>query len=240
MLVVRFTKNEKGRDYIVGDIHGNFTKLENHLKSIGFNNENGDRLFSVGDLVDRGPESEMCIDWVSKDWFFPVQGNHEDMAIRWPNGHMDKDNYIANGGMWNVNNDKSKSKVISDVLSLLPIAIEIETLSGLVGIVHADCPAKVWQDFIDVLEDKELTKRHVQTAIDAAMWSRLRIENRNIIPPENVEGVRAVIVGHTPLQSPTWVGNVFHIDTAGWHPNGYGFTVIDAETLEVVNPIDTV
>lgn len=55
-LVRRFDRKPLGRDLIVGDAHGCFTKLQASLDAVGFNLER-DRLFSVGDLVDRGPES---------------------------------------------------------------------------------------------------------------------------------------------------------------------------------------
>ena len=52
----RFAQNTVGRDFAVGDIHGCFTELQRGLDAIGFD-PSTDRLFSVGDLVDRGPES---------------------------------------------------------------------------------------------------------------------------------------------------------------------------------------
>ena len=55
-VLVRFGQNPDGRDYVVGDIHGMFHHLEVLLNDIGFD-EDCDRLFSVGDLVDRGPHS---------------------------------------------------------------------------------------------------------------------------------------------------------------------------------------
>jgi serine/threonine protein phosphatase 1 len=45
-----------------------------------------------------------------------------------------------------------------------------------------------------------------------------------------VRGVRALVVGHTPVMSPTILGNVYHIDTGGWTPRGY-FTLLDLATL---------
>lgn len=56
-LVRRFDRNPLGRDLIVGDAHGCLTKPRASLDAVGFNLER-DRLFSVGDLVDRGPESD--------------------------------------------------------------------------------------------------------------------------------------------------------------------------------------
>ena len=63
--VVRFEANALGRDFAVGDIHGAFADLRRALDAIGFD-EHRDRLFSVGDLVDRGPESEAALEWLKK------------------------------------------------------------------------------------------------------------------------------------------------------------------------------
>ena len=51
----RFARNVGGRDFAVGDIHGCFSHLSRSLEAIGFDAA-VDRLFSVGDLVDRGPD----------------------------------------------------------------------------------------------------------------------------------------------------------------------------------------
>lgn len=43
--------------YVVGDIHGSFSKLEQALGKLEFSPELGDHLLSVGDLVDRGQKT---------------------------------------------------------------------------------------------------------------------------------------------------------------------------------------
>jgi predicted phosphodiesterase len=55
-MIQRLSENLNGNDYVVGDIHGTFWKLEALLKEIGFNYDK-DRLFSVGDMIDRGPDA---------------------------------------------------------------------------------------------------------------------------------------------------------------------------------------
>lgn len=242
--VQRFSKNEIGRDFIVGDIHGCFSALAADLVRIGFDRSR-DRLFSVGDLVDRGPECEESIEWLNLPWFFAVAGNHEDYAIRWPNGHMDPKQYIANGGAWNVFAGPDASDVYADAFRALPIAIELETEAGLVGIVHADCPLRSWNDFAGALKtgwvksaDGEMrnSKNALDSLIDAAQWSRNRYQLGQVgFAPEDVADVRAVVVGHTPLRDPEWVGNVFHIDTGACYEWGF-FTVIDAATLKPAIP----
>lgn len=234
--IQRFERNTVGRDLIVGDVHGYFTKLQAALDAVGFDPVR-DRLFSVGDLVDRGPECDQVLDWLAKPWFFPVLGNHEDMAIRWPNGNMDPGNYLANGGGWNISNPECLQREISEALAALPLGIELETEAGLVGIVHAECPFDDWDLFRSTLADATQSRTHLDRVEATAQWSRTRIDygDRSL-----VRGVRAVVVGHTPVPEHTVLGNVHYIDTGAWLgsrcPWVPRFTLLDAATLEVVKP----
>lgn len=230
-LVQRFTRNMTGRDLIVGDVHGCFSKLRDSLDALDFDPTAGDRLFSVGDLVDRGPECDEMLEWLSLPWFFAVRGNHEDMAMRWPNGRMDAGNYTANGGAWNISNPPELQVEIADACAALPVAIELETAAGLVGIVHADCPFIGWDDLIFALETPGISNTRRAAVVDCCLWSRDRITVRS---NATVAGVRAVVVGHTPVQQPVTLGNVLHIDTGAWMQGGASprqFTILDASTL---------
>lgn len=223
--VKRFERNLLGRDFVVGDIHGCFTKLTQALCDIDFNPAH-DRLFSVGDLVDRGPECDLVMDWLAQPWFHPVRGNHEDMAIRWPRGNMDAGNYMQNGGGWNIGNPPELQREISEALNVLPVAIELQTDNGLIGIVHAECPFDSWPDFIASLEDESVSKKMKAAIYEAALWSRERIM---LLEDTPVAGVRAVVVGHTPMEVSKVLGNVHYIDTMGWR--GREFTILDASSL---------
>jgi serine/threonine protein phosphatase 1 len=227
--VQRVAINTTGRDIIVGDVHGTFTGLRAALDAIQFDEMNGDRLFFVGDLVDRGPESIEALWWLRQPWTFAVAGNHEDMAIRWPNGNMESGNYHANGGSWMIALDRPTQLEVAAVLGALPIALELETADGLVGIVHAECPYASWDDFTAALEDPATSKGKRQGLIDCAQWSRTRIE---MGADSLVEGVRAVVVGHTPMEKSVTLGNTIYIDTMGWR-RGH-FTLLDAATLRPI------
>ncbi len=73
---------------MVGDIHGHFKFLTMALDKLDFNTEL-DRIFSVGDLIDRGPDSIDVLNWLEKPWFHAVRGNHEQMLIDCISGHGD-------------------------------------------------------------------------------------------------------------------------------------------------------
>ncbi len=81
MLVKKLQKNNKGRDIVVGDIHGMYNHLQQALKLLGFDPEQGDRLISVGDLIDRGNKNLECLSLLDEEWFHMVIGNHEQFAL---------------------------------------------------------------------------------------------------------------------------------------------------------------
>lgn len=212
-MIMHFSKNKKGRDYVVGDIHGCFSKLQLALDEIAFDPEL-DRLFSVGDLVDRGLENELVTDWIAKPWFHPVRGNHDDFAIRHAKvGELDFYNYTRNGGAWFIALPKDEQLTIADALDTLPYAISVETDNGLIGIVHADIPFEMtWQD-LELFLAAEHTRTQSKAVTDCLMWSRYRGENSYT---GIVDGVTHLIVGHSPVTKPVQLGNVIYIDTMGW------------------------
>lgn len=222
---VRYARNPHGRDLIVGDIHGCYTKLRAALQEVGFDPAR-DRLFSVGDLVDRGPESHLAMEWLRQPWFKAVRGNHEEAAIAWAEQNIEADYYARGfGGGWNIQDDPLRWGERAAVFAELPLAIELETERGLVGIVHADCPMDSWDAFRDACQDASNEPR-ARACAGAATWGRDRWKRLFGGP---VAGVRAVVVGHEMVDRCTSLDNVTFIDTMGW--KGGHFTILDAATL---------
>lgn len=212
-MIKSFDENLDGNDYIVGDIHGAFAKLKSALVEIGFD-PYVDRLFSVGDLVDRGAESEKFTEWLDEPWFHAVRGNHEQMAIdAFRSG--DYDHHFANGGAWFYAQSQDERTEQTDYFQQMPLAITVKAADGhYYGIVHAECAGNDWGFFLDCLESE--CERTIQTAI----WSRSRIssEDKSI-----VNGIKKIFVGHTPIDSPVQLGNTIYLDTMGWR--GKKFTI---------------
>jgi len=218
MHVKKYTENTAGTDYVVGDIHGHFSKLQTALDEIGFNTEQ-DRLFSVGDLVDRGPESELSLDWITDyPWFIPVKGNHDDFVARY--NTCDKDNWVYNGGAWFQGLSRYEQADFGTLFSQLPLAIEVETPFGTVGIVHAEPVVNDWSNLSEYLRASRRNR-------DTVMWSRDRISAGD---KSVVRNIRAVVCGHTPVADTVSLGNVLYIDTKGWRPEGR-FTILPLSTV---------
>lgn len=233
-MIKHFTRNTTGRDMVVGDIHGHFSKLQLALDAVDFDPARGDRLFSVGDLVDRGPESAAVLEWLEKPWFHAVQGNHEDMAIRWglPGCRMDRELYARNGGAWNIGNTPAERLAISVALSRLPLAIEVETAEGLVGIVHAE-PTEDWDGLRAMLQDETIPRSRMKQLREWMLWDRSRVESGY---QSVIKGLRAAVVGHTPVKRPSWLGSVLYIDTGAWASDEKDFALIDLATLAPAAP----
>jgi serine/threonine protein phosphatase 1 len=221
---VQVRANRRGRDIAVGDVHGHFQRLQQALDAVGFDPAI-DRLFSVGDLVDRGPDSEQALAWLDQPWFHAVQGNHEALAIAHVRGHwLDQAMYRASGGGWFLDLDAQAQVRFVAAFEQMPLALELQTPEGLVGLLHADCPFAHWQTLCEHLAGEP--SADVQ---DVCQWSRRRLQQGDT---GEVQGLRALIVGHTTLREVKVLGNVWHLDTGGW-ASGH-FSLLDLASLELL------
>ena len=213
--VCRFEKNDTGRDFVVGDIHGMFDYLRLLLDDVRFN-EHEDRLFSVGDLVDRGPQSHEAMDWLAEPWFHACRGNHEQFAIDSEDPEQHDLWVNHNGGGWWLEVDEERQVQFRELFRDLPLALEVETETGVVGIVHADVPPFLsWAQFMELLQTNN------RDAVLYAMWSRNRISGACSTMPVG-GGVERVYCGHTPTRQIVQIDNVYYIDTgAAYVYDGY-------------------
>lgn len=201
--LLQLPMNLHGRDFVVGDIHFKTTDLHRGLQALGFD-ETTDRLIAVGDVIDRGPGVLDGLKLLGEPWFYTVQGNHERMLIDAYQANPDA-RYSAHGaGWWMTIAEESKGMII-DKLRSLPIAIQIESDRGAVGVVHADVPAGMpWPTFVSQLDNAAIE--------DIALWGRDRIVKHY---REGVPGVWRVCTGHTWIPRPLRLGNVLALDVTG-------------------------
>jgi serine/threonine protein phosphatase 1 len=201
--------NDRGRDFMVGDIHACFDLVLRAMDEVKFD-QACDRIFSVGDLIDRGPGSRRTAKFLSHDWVYAVRGNHEDMVLEiYQDGepHQAVLDYMhsRNGFDWWRDTPDSVRHEILEAIGKLPIAIELATERGTVGLVHADVPDGLsWPAFLARLEAGDIA------VAEKALWGRDRVGRND---ESGVDGVGRVFVGHTPLRGLIKLGNVYAIDT---------------------------
>lgn len=215
-------RNEKGRDFFVGDLHGCRALLEHHLSLVNFD-KSVDRLISVGDLADRGPSSVECVELIMEPWFFAVRGNHEDMAIGVRRGGWSLGNFVMNGGEWFTQLDEPTQERVVQLMETLPYTIEVPVGEKLIGVLHADCIVNSWKAFHGIYNK------------ESVLWGRGRIGRSD---PTWVKDVDVVVVGHTPVKRVGALGNVVYIDTGAVY--GKGLTLIEGtELLKMVTHYET-
>lgn len=205
--VQHIKRNDKGRDFIVGDIHGAFHLLDKSLIEAQFDPKK-DRVFSVGDLINRGPASIRCLEFLDKPWFHAVRGNHEQYFIEhYERAGMKLDaKSITEENKWLLDEKPETIKTLYQKLKKLPLAMDIKTPDGLTGIVHADIPKhKSWKKFTRNLNHQK------KDAVKSAVYERTRIKDGIL---KEVKAVTRIYLGHTiQHHGPTVLGNCFYIDT---------------------------
>lgn len=226
----RIGVNKVGRDFLVADIHGCFSLLQKLLDSVGFD-ETKDRLFIIGDLVDRGPESHKALEWIYKPWVFCVRGNHDQMLIDAFDGNIDEEHYLESGGKWYLDMirfDRELAREFSQVFNGLPIALELERPDGRkFGLVHADCIAHKWSRLVEVLEADD-DPRMFHSAAYGSIWSRERYQYGDVTPIEEID---LVFVGHNPVDDTMTLGNTIYCDTGAVFGDGK-MSLFDIDTQQ--------
>ena len=209
MFLQAFNTNRKGRDYVIGDLHGMYDLLFQALDKVDFNPET-DRCFSVGDLIDRGPDSEKCLSLIHESWFHPVRGNHENTLVevaRTPSSAVLAD-WVLNGGRWHLQVTSKKMLTYANWIDTLPYLITVELANDqTVAICHAEYPLQHWNPE-KIEQDPELTRQ--------LQWSRRKVQERD---DSKTLGVDHIVCGHTIVEKPLTLGNTYFIDTGAFCSN---------------------
>jgi len=224
---IQLSGNSSGRDFIIGDLHGCYDLLQEKLNQVKFNHKI-DRLFCVGDLIDRGPDSAKCAELLYEPWFFSTMGNHELMFLTYMNRLdseyqvYDKLMFMQNDGHWVHQVANSMLEDYADKIMDLPAIIETP-------------------DFI--VTHSELTNDAY--CLDNFVWNRNlrnRIYNSEVITVfNNIEVNRGynldkkiVYVGHNLLPKAQLIDNHLMIDTGAFAKGEktYDLTIIEHKSFK--------
>jgi serine/threonine protein phosphatase 1 len=239
--------NTSGRDFVVGDLHGNYNKLMRKMDKANFDPAR-DRVFSVGDLVNRGDSSFRCLSLIKDHWFFAVGGNHERILVENYDAFMAGDSaaaaYLGKVGAHWVMDDPELYAETCSLIDQLPLAIQVGDCNSPAsfGIAHACTPresdsgkSRPWSWLSDVLQIPDRADSHdaaiaapiLSAVADQILWDRSLIkaylENpdcHQVGQLATIDGIGRVFHGHSVLPKPTQVGNRFYIDTGAGRPGG--------------------
>jgi len=222
---------ETANIFIVGDVHGRYSMLNNVLYHSGY--EDGrDYLFAVGDLIDRGDENLKVIQFFTGGHprRFSTMGNHEEMVL----DPRSRDMWLQNGGyetLMELHNNFFDEEWLQHQLKNLPYIIDVTTKKGVFRIVHAEIPCHTTEK-----EFQEEVLKQYSSIWETLLWSRrnsvifrdrqfLKDDDPRTNIVEKMEGMMAEVVnslennhevlcftGHTPVKDPVILPNKINLD----------------------------
>lgn len=232
-----------GRDFVFGDLHGAYDRLLQFMEHVKFD-KTKDRMFSVGDLVDRGPLNLECLMLTYEPWFFHVKGNHEQMMIEFMNREPYGAFWSFNGGAWGIQYRDEQSDLamlVKDAIKKIneaPLMLTVEKQDGsFFHIIHAELSSvKPLSD--QMLDDPKLFDEVAfeQSADgDFILWGRYMFYEmyaRNMTPEKIAAYMKQVefhrigsmfsgdlshiYSGHTVVQRPTRFFGQTNLDTGAY------------------------
>lgn len=211
---------------MVGDLHGHRSLFERELERLGFD-PSCDRVLSVGDLINRGPESIATLSLITQPWFYAVLGNHELMLLNFLGYYgsriHSKKSFLTAGGEW-INDAISRNRKavlrLADGTASLPVAMHVENDVPF-NVTHGDLHpvgSKQGNLFIDetICVHKADTLTSSRVNIGIALKSDLlglRFAQHSVqISPTPLAKLPITYVGHTPVENVTVHNSYVHID----------------------------
>lgn len=220
--LIHYPANTQGRDFVVGDIHGMYAELLKLLTLLEFNGE-VDRLFSVGDLIDRGPDSKKCAELIYETWFYAVRGNHEQFMIDAfvHNNDSMAASWYVNGGQWayfGTPDEQEAHKLLAHDLDMLPTVITVGEGDNRFNIVHAELYHRDYTDdggYANVPITDELIDKWIfsESEENSMLWGRAMISGDPIMNrSHHMINMSPTFVGHTPIREPLQVQRAIYLD----------------------------
>jgi serine/threonine protein phosphatase 1 len=206
--VKHFAANEAGRDFVVGDLHGCREMFDQLLTAIEFD-QTTDRMFSVGDLIDRGPDSLGCLALLQEHWFHAVRGNHEDilLTIQAQGTHDNWHWWIQNGGAWARGLTKEELAEHAANIQALPLVISVGEGKDRFNVIHAEFFGD--EATLDAGDFHERTRQQL-------MWGRQLIGETDPARIRHISRLSITFCGHSIVPDICKIGSQIYIDTGAF------------------------
>lgn len=252
--LLKLEPNTNGKDYFVGDLHGEGRLLLAVLKALKFD-WTVDRLIAVGDLVDRGSShAELFQTIIGQPGFYSVLGNHDvhcwsQLQSYFNDGVWPKDPELE----WLREFGLDDGWAIRNFFRSLPLAIHVTLGNGLrVGVVHADVPdgmvsfsdlANISRDYLPMLTAKSPISSLLLGRTRATTAGNILWDCAHNGPPSDLSNAQRlndvgndldlIICGHSLCWTlkPFHVGNWLFLDSGA----GYPIDAVKDAALSVVD-----
>ncbi|MGB7414103.1 MAG: metallophosphoesterase [Thermosynechococcaceae cyanobacterium] len=209
------------RRVMIGDVHGHYQTLLALWDLLDL--QESDRVYFLGDLIDRGPDSSQVLHFVKESGHTCLLGNHEHlMLMAFPNGELDciaLQTWIHCGGQPTLDNYDNFEDLKVDALWLetLPLYLDL----GDIWLVHAGVNPKL-SLAKQTKEEFCWIRREFHSAAQPYFPDKLIITGHTItftlgVPPGQL------------AQGPGWLD----IETGAYHSNSGWLTALDYDREQV-------
>lgn len=220
--------------YVMSDIHGYYNSFIKMLEKINFNNE--DKLYVIGDLIDRGPSSLKIIEYCRRhDNIEVLKGNHEYMLEMANKDRGLRKCWLRSGGDITLDeleesykDDSEYEKSLNEWVENLPLFESVKVNGNEFFLTHAG----ISKDLFNTYRKKfKLGKWHKIDLLDLFEWAvnYLDYDENNILWSKGIFGSKFtftrdyLVIGHTPTKSKKIekINKVYNIDCGSYEENGY-------------------
>ncbi len=220
---------------VIGDIHGCFYTLSELVNKIRYKYPRI-KIYSVGDLVDRGNFSQDVLDYVNEQGIKFTPGNHDYMFyyfIHSPASELGEA-WVYNGyekTLDSYNNQFSKIEEHLDVIMHSPVIIDLPDCFISHAGISKHYEPKLPKNFLGNINKLEtLLKRDIEKT-HGILWTRGELMNIG----------KLQVVGHTRREEVMldMYSNVVYIDTSAYSGNKLSAVIIENSTLLEVLSVET-
>lgn len=200
------------RDIFIGDVHGCYDEFQQLLSELEVTPD--DRLVSVGDLVDRGPDSvRLWTFFRDRPRSVVLMGNHERKHVRGVLSFSQEIVRLQFGAQYDA---------FRTWASTLPYFLETPEVIAVHGGYESGVPLAEQRE--DVLAGTTSGTRYLERRFDGTDWT------------EHVTGSRPVVFGHRIVgDEPVWFGDrALGLDTGACHGKYLSALVVPGFTVHRV------
>ena len=202
-----------------------FRALEHALNKLQFNAAR-ERFFGVGDLVNRGPHSDDAVDWFEQRFTGVTLGNHDRAASSWFEERLRRPRATDHG--WNDAVDPRHYPSWCNALPQIPVALNVETSCGPVGVIDAEAPDPMWSRTFERLEAGPETDSD-----DALFGFKEYSPAIRRMKSQHAQGQRALVPGHFVVEEVEATANRWNLDTGAGFENRNRLSLLEINAGEL-------
>ena len=188
--------------YLVGDLHGDFKHFKKLLKKIDFN-ENSDKIYILGDVLDRGSDGIKMLNFINhhakNGSMYLLKGNHEFFAQMYLEGKLSSKQWQKWGGAPTLKEisdlSRDEKAELAAYLRGLPHFLELSLWGRDCVLTHSG----LCFDFLVENDDKIDVCASIKKALDFDEFEFLCSNDLHYLAKSELKKLdKYLIVGHTP------------------------------------------